>query len=795
MACNLKEQLKTKRFYFEGAMGTMLQEQGLQLGEIPELLNISNPNKIEQIHKAYLEAGATILSTNTFGANRFKVDQKVASLEDLITQAVEIAKRARGERTDVFIALDVGSTGRVIKPVGDTDFEEVYEAFREQMQIGKKVGVDAILIETMTDLYEVKAAVLAAKETNLPIFCTMSFDTTHHTFFGTSLESMVLLLEGLNVDALGINCSLGPKELLPLVKDLMQLTHIPVIIQPNAGLPHMSLDGKTTFDITPEVFSDIMVQFAQMGVTLLGGCCGTTPEHIRQTIEKTKPLSFKLPNNIKQAGICSSSQAVYFNDICIIGERINPTGKKVLQSELRKHHFDYVAREALKQVEQGATLLDVNMGMPDMDETTLLTKAILEIQSVVTAPLMIDSSNVAALEAAVRLYNGKPLINSVNGKEESLKAILLIAKKYGAAILGLTLDERGIPKTAEERLQIATRIVEAAKKIGIPREDVFIDCLTITASAQQDEVKETLKAIRLIKETLSVKTILGVSNVSFGLPNRSLMNRTMLAMALMQGLDAPIMNPNDQNMIETVAAYRVLAGLDKDGEQYLQTYSQKQVMPLETGVQNDTIDLKVAIQKGLKEEAIKAVQLLKQTYEPLTIIENEIIPALNQVGIDYEQQVIFLPQLIKSSEAAKSAFDSLSQLLLNVPKAEQQEKQKIILATVHGDVHDIGKNIVKVIMENYNFEVVDLGKDVPKEAVIKAAVEHQITLIGLSALMTTTVGSMKDTIKALREQLPKVTVIVGGAVLTSELASYVDADFYAKDAMETVRIAREVYKE
>lgn len=800
MACNLKELLKTKRFYFEGAMGTMLQEQGLELGEIPELLNIKYPQKVEKVHKAYIEAGATILSTNTFGANRFKVDRDIASLDDLITNAVQLAKRARGKRTDIFIALDVGPTGRVIKPIGDASFKEVYEAFKEQMIIGEKAGVDAILIETMTDLYEMKAAVLAAKEnTNLPVLCTMSFEATHHTFFGTSLESMVLLLEGLDVDALGINCSLGPKELLPLVKDLMQRVHIPVIIQPNAGLPHINLDGKTTYDITPDTFSDFMIQFAQMGVTLLGGCCGTTPEHIRQTVNKTKYLSFNRPINPEQAGICSALKAVYFNDICIIGERINPTGKKRLQAELRKHNLDYVTREALKQVEQGATLLDINMGMPDMDEAMLLTKAILEVQSSVTVPLMIDSSNVKALESAVRLYNGKPLINSVNGKEESLKAILPIAKKYGAAILGLTLDEKGIPKTARERVQIAERIVEAAEKIGIRRHDIFIDCLTVTASAQQDEVRETLKAIQLVKETLKVKTILGVSNVSFGMPKRPLLNRIMLAMALMQGLDAPIMNPNDRNMIETIMAYRVLVGLDKDSEDYIKAYSDQQEANQTTivgdALQSDKMDLQIAIQKGLKEDATLAVEYLKQTKEPLTIIENHIIPALNQVGEDYENQVIFLPQLIKASDAAKAAFDSLGQMIAKGSQENHQEKQKIILATVYGDVHDIGKNIVKVIMENYNFEVIDLGKDVPKEEVVKAALEYNIHLVGLSALMTTTVESMKDTITALRQQLPHVKVIVGGAVLTPELAHYVGANFYAKDAMETVKIARETYKE
>lgn len=792
-----KEVIRTKRLYFDGAMGTMLQEKGLQLGEIPEVLNVKSPEVIEEIHRMYIEAGSQIITTNTFGANRFKVEGCEESLDDLITSAVQIAQRARGERNDCYIALDVGSTGRVIKPIGDADFEEVYEAFKEQMIIGEKAGADVILIETMTDLYEVKAAVLAAKEnTTLPILCTMSFEANGHTFFGTSLESMVMLLESLGVDALGINCSLGPKELVPIVTELMQYVHIPIIVQPNAGLPRMDLDGKTHYDITPEAFADVMIQFAQMGVTLLGGCCGTTPEHIRQTIEKTASLPLYFPNNPKQAGVCSASQAVYFNDVRIIGERINPTGKKVLQAELRKHNMDYVVREALKQVENGAMLLDVNMGMPDMDEVALLKTAILEVQSAVTVPLMIDSSNVEALESAVRLYNGKPLINSVNGKKESLASILPIAKKYGAGILGLTLDENGIPAKAEDRLKIATKIVEEAEKIGIPHHDIFIDCLTVTASAQQEDVQETLRAVKLVKEKLEVKVILGVSNVSFGLPKRPLMNRTMLAMALMQGLDAPIMNPMDDNMTETVSAYRVIMGYDKGSEDYIQKFSVATVPNVaeEKPKEHQSQSLQTAILKGLKEDAIQAVKVLLEQVEPLEIIEQHIIPALNKVGEDYEKQIIFLPQLIKSSDVAKTAFEAISNRSFVNKDTKQtiQNKQKVILATVHGDVHDIGKNIVKVIMENYNFEVVDLGKDVPKEAVVKAALEHKITLIGLSALMTTTVGSMKETITALREQVPNVKVIVGGAVLTPELADYVGADFYAKDAMDTVKIARSI---
>ena len=801
MVCNneVSKRIGRERLYFDGAMGTMLQNRGLKLGEVPELFNMTHPEIIEEIHRGYLKAGAQFVTTNTFGANRYKIEKTDYTVEEIITKAVEIAKKAKEDYKDTYIALDVGSTGKMLKPIGDVSFEESYEVFKEQMIAGEKAGADVIIIETFTDLYELKAAVLAAKEnTSLPILCTMSFEENGRTFFGTSLESMVLMLEGLGVNALGINCSLGPKQLKPIVEKLTKIAHIPIMLQPNAGLPIMDGD-KVYYDITEEEFAELMAEFAHMGVSILGGCCGTNPAFIKQTVDKTKNIPFIRPQNPPRTGICSPSKAVYFDDVRVIGERLNPTGKKALQAALRIEDMDFVVREALNQVDQGAHILDINMGMPDMDEVALLKKAIMEVQAAVNLPLQIDSSNVEALEEGVRIYNGKPLINSVNGKKESLEKILPIAKKYGAAILGLALDERGIPETAEERFEIAKRIVDEAVKIGIPKEDIFIDCLVVTASAQQSLVKETLKAVRLVKEKLEVKTVLGVSNVSFGLPQRPIINRNMLAMALMQGLDAPIMNPGDKGMMETVASYRVLMGLDEDSKDYIEQYGNMGAVggssnEKANSSQNTTkeIDVKTAIIKGLQEEAKKATTKLLETITPLEIIEKHIVPALNEVGEYYEKQTIFLPQLIKSAEGAKAAFDILRTQMTSEKGESSVEKTKVVLATVFGDIHDIGKNIVKVIMENYNFEVIDLGKDVAKEAVLEAVQKWQVKIVGLSALMTTTVGSMKETIELLRKEAPGVKVIVGGAVLTTELAEYVGADFYAKDAMETVRIASNI---
>ena len=783
--------LGKKYLYFDGAMGTMLKNRGLKLGEIPELYNITHPEVIEEIHKEYLEAGSDFITTNTFGANRYKMQRTDYTVDEIINAAVKIAKKAVKGYKNKKIALDIGSSGKVLAPVGDVSFDEVYEVVKEQGIAGEKAGVDVILFETFTDLYELKASVLAAKENcSLPIFCTMSFEENGYTFFGTSIESMILTLEALGVSALGVNCSLGPKQLRNIIKKVTELSHIPVMIQPNAGLPVMEGE-EIKYDITAQEFAEYMKEFAEFGTAILGGCCGTNPDYIKAVVEAVGRGDCNIHKTEKVTGVCSNSKAVYFDDVVIIGERLNPTGKKALQAALRNHDMDYIIKEAIKQQEQGAHVLDVNMGLPDIDEVEMLKAAVMEVQAVVNLPLQIDSSNVLALEEAVRIYNGKPLINSVNGKEESLKAILPIAKKYGACILGLTLDEKGIPNTAEERLEVARKIVTKAMQIGIPREDIFIDCLVVTASAQQQLVKETLKAVRLVKEELGVRTVLGVSNVSFGLPQRPVINKNMLAMALMQGLDAPIMNPGDLGMLETIAAYRVLMGKDKDSKDYIEKYANMEVLePSKARQTEKKLDITEAIKKGLKDETKTAAKSLLEDKPPLEIIEQYIVPALDEVGKLYEKQAIFLPQLIKSAEAAKSAFEVLQEKITVSPEASDEDNaKKVILATVYGDIHDIGKNIVKVIMENYNFKVIDLGKDVKAEKVVEAIKKWDIKIVGLSALMTTTVASMKDTIELIRKECSDVKVIVGGAVLTKELGEYVKADYYAKDAMETVRIA------
>lgn len=779
--------------FFDGAMGTVLQGKGLKLGEIPELFNFTHSDLIEEVHLAYLEAGADYVTTNTFGANHYKITETSYTVEEVITKAVSLAKNAVTRAGRGRVVLDIGSTGKLIEPVGDITFEEAYEVFKEQVIAGEKAGADLILFETFTDLYELKAGVLAAKEnTQLPIYCTMTFEANGRTFFGTSIESMVLTLEALGVDALGVNCSLGPKELVPIVEKMVSLASIPVLVQPNAGLPTME-NGKARYNITAEEFTQYMAYFAKIGVSILGGCCGTDESYIKKVVEKVKQIPLKPITPKKLCGICSSQKAVFFDDIKVIGERLNPTGKKLLQQALREDNLDYVLRLALEQKEEGAHILDVNMGLPDIDEVAMLTKTVKQIQGIIDLPLQIDSSNVKAIESAARIYNGKPLINSVNGKKESLEAILPIAKKYGAAVLGLTLDEKGIPEAATERLEVARRIVEEAEKYGIPKEDIFIDCLVVTASAQQDLVIETLKAVKLVKETLGVKTVLGVSNVSFGLPQRPVLNQAMLTMALMQGLDAPIINPKNRELLDAILAYRVLVGYDKESKDYIEYFSEKKDLSAKESQVTSNYTLEEAIIKGLKKEAYTITGSYLKEYEPLTIVESFIVPALNKVGEDYEKQILYLPQLIKSAEAAQSSFEVLKHALITSGEQVQDKGPKVILATVHGDIHDIGKNIVKVIMQNYGFDIIDLGRDVSKEEVLEAVKKHGARLVGLSALMTTTVTSMAETITLLNEEVPECKITVGGAVLTKELAEFVKADFYGRDAMETVKIAKNYF--
>jgi 5-methyltetrahydrofolate--homocysteine methyltransferase len=777
---------------FDGAMGTMLQKRGLKSGGIPELLNLTDPELIRSIHEEYLDAGCDVVSANTFGANRFKAEKAGRPLEDIVSSGVMIAKSAASARRGKFTALDIGPCGRVLRPVGDLPFEEAVGVFAEIVRAGTAAGADLILLETFTDLYELKAAMIAAKEnSDLPVLATMSFEENGTSFFGATVESMVMTLQSLGADALGVNCSLGPGQLVPIVERILRSSSIPVMVQPNAGLPVFS-GGEAGYDVTDEEFADCIKGFVEKGVSIVGGCCGTDPGYIRLVKERLRDV---VPSGIRpglKTGICSASKTVFFgDDTVIIGERLNPTGKKALKAALRAKDMDYVLREAIRQQEQGAHILDVNMGLPDIDEPEMLERAVIEIQSVTSLPLQLDSSDPEALERAARVYNGKPLINSVNGKKDSLKKILPIARKYGTAVLGLTLDDDGIPSSAEGRLKIARTIVDEAQKIGIPREDVLIDCLVMTASAQQDQVRETLRAVRMVKEELGLNTVLGVSNVSFGLPARPVINRTMLAMALMQGLDAPIMDPGDEGMRDTVDAFSVLMGIDRQAERFIAGRSVQEEKKQESGSLTETdaqADLAQAIIKGLSGDAEKATEILLSRMKPMEIIEKEIVPSLDFVGKEYESCTIFLPQLIRSAEAAQSSFELIRRQLAKEGSEGSEGRGRVVIATVQGDIQDIGKNIVKVIMENYNYRMIDLGKDVPPEKIVEAVRENGADFVGLSALMTTSVSSMKATIAILREACPGVRVIVGGAVMTPSLAEYVGADHYAKDAMEAVRI-------
>ncbi len=774
---------------FDGAMGTMLQQFGMKAGELPESYNIHSPTIIKKIHQQYIQAGADVITANTFGANRYKLNHTSFSLEQVIQKGVAIAKEtAKGQ----LVALDIGPLGQLMEPYGTLRFEEAYDVFKEQIIIGAKAGADLILIETMSDLYEAKAAILAAKEnTELPIICTMTFQSDGRTLTGTDPLTMVNVLQSLGITALGLNCSLGPKEMMPILSQVLAYSTIPVIVQANAGLPKL-VNDETVFDITPEEFQKWAVEMATQGVLLLGGCCGTTPDHIKELkkgLKNVKPLP---PQGKRITAASSSTYTVTLGrEVKIIGERINPTGKKLLKKALVQGDMDYLLKEAINQKEHGAHILDINVGLPEIDEKALMIQAIKEIQGIVTLPLQIDSVVPEVIEAGARICNGRPIINSVNGDDEIMDAIFPIAKKYGCLVIALTLDHKGIPKTGEERLLIAERILKKAKSYGIEKEDMIVDCLVLTASAQQEEVKETIKAVRLVKEKLGVMTTLGISNVSFGLPARGILNRTFLATALSAGLDAPILNPMEDDMINTVAAFNLLWNYDKNGTSYIKRYSA--VMTKAPSSPPKNIDLKKAVIDGLKEEGTSLVKELLKNTKGLEIVNQYLIPALDMVGEKYEKGEIFLPQLIQSAEVVKKAFEVIKEdMMKNTENKEPIKKGKIVLATVKGDIHDIGKNIVKILLENYGYEVCDLGKDVPIQKVLDTVEEEKVSLVGLSALMTTTVKNMELTIKALKEQYPTCQVMVGGAVLTKDYAAMIGADFYAKDARESVKIAQQV---
>lgn len=794
MIVEIKDMLKKRRLFFDGAMGTQLQKRGLCAGDIPETYNFTHPEMIKEIHHHYLQAGADIVTTNTFGANELKLKDTGYTVEEVITKAVALAKAAKKDGEDKYIALDIGPIGQLLAPIGTLKFDRAYEIFQRQVKAGVAAGCDLILIETISDIYEAKAAVLAAKEnSDVPVFCTMTFEDTGRTFTGTDPLTMVMVLQGLGVDALGVNCSFGPKEIMPIVEKIMEYASIPVMVQPNAGLPKVK-GGETVYDMKPEEFAEYIKKIAQKGVGIFGGCCGTNEQFIKLVVEALKSMPLVPISKKHITAVSSGNKTVILGDeVKVIGERINPTGKKKLKEALRNHHIDYILNEAISQQESGADILDVNVGLPEIDEKQTMIHAIQEIQSIVHLPLQIDSTRKDVIEAAARIYNGKPMINSVNGKEKVMQEILPIVKKYGACVIGLTLDDEGIPMKAEERVKIAEKIIDTAQKYGIPKEDIIIDCLVLTASAQQAEVVETIKAVKMVKERFNVKTSLGVSNVSFGLPNRNILNQTFLAMGLTQGLDAPIVNPGDQGIMDTIHAFKVLVNQDKEAKEYLQGYTEiKGKKEIIGGSHIHQKDLKEIIIKGLKDEAAEAVTKLLEITDPLTIVDEQLIAALDVVGKKFEEGSIFLPQLIQSAETVKNAFHVIKEKMLKEGN-NKITKGKIILATVKGDIHDIGKNIVKIILENYGFDVIDLGKDVPVETIVNTAKEQSIKLVGLSALMTTTVKSMEETITALRENGIDCKTFVGGAVLNQEYADMIKADYYAKDAQQAVDIAKEVF--
>lgn len=772
----------------DGAMGTELQAAGLKLGQRPEILCFTEPEIVASIHRRYIDAGSNIIYANTFQANGHKLAGTGYEVTPVITQAIKVARQA-AEGTDTLVALDVGPIGELLEPLGSLKFDDAYQLYKEMVTAGEAAGADLVVFETFTDLYDAKAAVLAAKEnTSLPILITLTFEANHRTFTGTTLPSMAMTLEGLGVDAMGINCSLGPKEIFPMVQELAQWTGLPLVVKPNAGLPDPATN---LYTITPEEFAEEMVPYAELGVRIMGGCCGTTPDFIRATAQAMQAYPPVKRPPVTRHGVCCASHATELNGVRVIGERINPTGKKRFQQALREHDLGYILERGIEQQDAGADILDVNVGLPGLDEPKMMIDVVKALQSVIDLPLQIDSSEPKAIEAGLRYANGKAIVNSVNGKKEVLDSVLPIVKKYGAAVVGLAMDENGIPQTAEERIAIAKRILDAALAHGIPKEDVFIDCLTLTVSAQQNQAVETLKAVRYVREELGLHNVLGVSNISFGLPDRMRITENFLVQAMQCGLDLPIINPNQKQIMDAVACFKVISGEDRDSANYIERFAASAPAPAAPAASGGSMDINTAIAKGLKEECARLTEQLLESKTELEIINELLIPALDKVGDRYEKGEIFLPQLINSANASCEAFEVIKKHILN-RGGSSVSKGKIIVATVQGDIHDIGKNIVKVILENYGYQVIDLGRDVPVETVVEEAIRQDVHLIGLSALMTTTVSSMAATIQALRESGHPCKIWVGGAVLTPEYAEEIGADYYARDAKQSVDIAKEV---
>ncbi len=796
----ITDYIKENTLYLDGGMGTLLQENGLCAGELPERWNISHPDLITKIHRDYYNAGSNVVNTNTFGANilKFSADE----LDEIVRAAVANARRASDESEGKqyrWVALDVGPTGRMLKPYGDLDFEDAVSVFAQTVRLGVKYGVDLIFIETMNDSYETKAALLAAKEnSDLPVFVSNAYGEDGKLMTGASPAAMVAMLEGMGADAIGVNCSLGPKMLFGVVDEYLRCTSCPVILKPNAGLPK-AVNGKTVYDVLPNEFALDISSLIRKGVRAVGGCCGTTPEYIAATVRESADIPVVEIQKKNITCVSSYTHAVEFGESPIlIGERINPTGKKRFKEALRARDIDYILKEGIAQQEKGAHILDVNVGLPEIDEAELLRNAVCELQTVTDLPLQIDTADPAAMETALRRYNGKAMINSVNGKRESMDAIFPLAKKYGGLVVALTLDERGIPESAEERLEIARKILAEAERYGIERKDIIFDTLAMTISADKNAARETLRALKLIKSELGCHTSLGISNVSFGLPARDMINGTFFSLALSSGLSAAIMNPYSAEMMKAYHTYRAISGLDDNCEEYIEfANSIPQTVPVtDTGKVDATSsggagisELQRAVIKGLKEQAARNTYELLKSVAPLDIVQNEIIPALNTVGVEFENNKLYLPQLLMSAEAARSAFEKIK---TSMTGAVATDRCTVVIATVKGDIHDIGKNIVKLILENYGFDVVDLGRDVAPEVVLSETVRLHAQVVGLSALMTTTVPAMEETIKQLRVGAPWCRIVVGGAVLTQEYADAIGADKYAKDAMETVRYAEEI---
>ncbi len=794
---DFREFLQHNIVCLDGGMGTLLQQKGLPIGEKPERWNLTHAQEVSDVHRAYFDAGSNVVCTNTFGANVLKFDEQ--ELEEIIREAVSNVKNAAAascSKAEKFVALDIGPTGKLLKPYGDLDFETAVQVFAKTVTLGVKYGVDLILIETMNDSYETKAAVLAAKENSqLPILVSNAYGEDGKLMTGATPEAMVAMLEGMRVDALGANCSLGPRQLRSVVKRLLQKASLPVILKPNAGLPKV-VDGRTVFDVGADEFAGEVAELVEMGVRAVGGCCGTTPEYIAALRQKIGDVSPRPITPKNETVVTSYAQTVEFGGRpVLIGERINPTGKKRFQQALREKDIDYVLSEGVAQQENGADILDVNVGLPDIDEICLLQETVCQLQAVLDLPLQIDSSSVAAMEAALRRYNGKAMINSVSGKEDSMNSVFPLVQKYGGVVVALTLDENGIPASAEGRVAIAQKILSRARCYGIEKKDIIFDPLAMTVSADSSAARVTLAALKTIRQELGCHTSLGISNVSFGLPNRDAVNGTFFALALANGLSAAIMNPFSAEMKKTYFTYNALQGLDDNCAAYIEAAEsfgiQTHSLPTPTSTdKGNYTECQYAVIKGLKDRAAELTKQLLVNTPPLDIVNGDIIPALNEVGKGFENKTVYLPQLLMSAEAAKSAFEVIKAFMSDKEKTDGNGA--VVIATVRGDIHDIGKNIVKLLLENYGFDVVDLGKDVAAEVIADAVVERHAELVGLSALMTTTVVEMERTIRLLRDRAPWCRIMVGGAVLTQQYADKIGADKYAKDAMEGVRYAQEI---